>query len=253
MAKRYIGTSGFSYNHWKEVFYPANIRQSDWLNYYSGFFNTVELNVTFYRLPAEKTFLGWAEATPLDFRFTLKAPRQLTHYARLKLDDNYLAHAELFSRRARLLEDRLGCVLWQLPPGLKGSAELLERFIAAVFRLFSGHVRHAFEFRHESWASDEVAEVLQQYGVALVCSHSTRYPLIDRDTADFRYYRFHGPGRLYDSRYEERQLDDWALKMLRDLESGRDIYVYFNNDFYGYAVENALYLKSKLEELLSNR
>lgn len=253
MAGTYIGTSGFSYNHWKGVFYPENIKQSEWLSYYSRIFNTVELNVTFYRLPAEKSFLNWFKSTPPGFRFAVKGPRQLTHYARLNLTERHLDYLKLFSDRVSRLETKLSCVLWQLPPGLQADTELLEEFLAAVAPVFSAHTGHAFEFRNDSWFTDEIYAVLEKHHATLVCSHSARYPMKCIKTADFSYYRFHGPGSLYNSRYDEKELDDWVEKIAEYVKNDRTVFVYFNNDFYGFAVENALYLKSRLEEQLSSR
>ncbi|MCX7832124.1 MAG: DUF72 domain-containing protein [Actinobacteria bacterium] len=242
----YIGTSGFSYNHWKGRFYPEGTPSSEFLKYYAKNFNAVELNITFYRIPRTDTFKNWYEVTPENFRYSLKAPRVITHFDRLKnLEDN----AKGFFERIKLLKEKAGCVLWQFPPSFAPETEFLDSFFSEIKKL-EGDIRHAVEFRNKYAFNDENIKILKKHNIALVCSHSKRYPLYLKRTADFSYFRFHGPETLYDSRYSEEELDEWIKLIIQFLKSG-DVFVFFNNDFSAYAVENATYLKDRIEEIVN--
>lgn len=241
MGKFLVGTSGYSYPHWKEVFYPASLAQSKWLSYYAEKFSIVELNVTFYRLPSEKTFAGWYKKTPSNFKFVAKGSRLITHLKKLSQVEEPLK--QFFSRLSRL-EEKLEVVLWQLPPSLKANTSLLENFCELVKE--NSSARQAFEFRHQSWFVEEVARVLQKYGFASCIAHSNRWPLGEMFTTNFIYLRFHGGAILYGSNYSDEEIAFWAKKTKRWLGEGYDVYAFFNNDAYGYAVANAL----KLQELV---
>ncbi len=237
MSKIYIGTSGYSYQHWKDIFYPEDVKQNKWLEYYSQHFNTVELNVTFYRLPGEKIFSGWYERTPKDFLFVVKGSRYITHIKKLNDCKDPL---NLLMSRAELLKEKLGVILWQLSPSFKIDIEKLEKFLIISSNLKV--CRQAFEFRHQSWFCKEVYDLLKKYNVALCIADSSRWPQSEEITADFVYLRFHGGKELYGSEYSDRELKVWAEKIKR-WQKTKDIYVYFNNDAHGYAVENAKTLK----------
>lgn len=241
MGKFLVGTSGYSYPHWKEIFYPPNLSQSKWLSYYAGKFPIVELNVTFYRLLPQKTFVGWYEKTPDNFRFVAKGSRLITHFKKLSSVEKPLKE---FSFRLSQLKEKLEVVLWQLPPSLKANTLLLEDFCQLVKE--NSFARQAFEFRHQSWFKKEVAKVLQNYGFAACVAHSNRWPMGEMLTTDFIYIRFHGGTILYGSNYSDEELVCWAEKIKHWLTEGYDIYAFFNNDVYGYAVANAL----KLQELV---
>ncbi|MBO8160242.1 MAG: DUF72 domain-containing protein [Thermosipho sp. (in: Bacteria)] len=235
----YIGTSGWSYNHWKNIFYPEDLEKNKWLKYYSSHFNTVEINATFYRLPFENIVKSWYKKTPEDFAFSIKGPKIITHKLRLKDISEYL---EKFIKRVNFLNEKLKIILWQLPPSLKEDKLLLEEFIYILPK----HVKHTIEFRHSSWFVDSIFNLLKENNISFCISDSSRYKGIWIKTADFVYIRFHGPTRLYTSEYGETSLKNFAKKIL---EFNCETYAYFNNDFNGYALKDA---KKLLEFLNTN-
>lgn len=241
-GRLYIGTSGYSYLHWKGCFYPEDLPSSRWLSYYAQFFNAVELNVTFYRRPRKSTYEKWYRETPENFSFVLKAPRTITHFSRLEVTDQQIKE---FFEDISTLKEKAACVLWQLPPQMKFDGALLKNFLNKLKKLTPENLRHAFEFRNQAFYSKPCYEILKNYNVAFVCAHSARYPCKFVDTADFSYFRFHGPGSLYNSSYSDEQLNDWAQIIKKVLEK-KPVFVFFNNDFSGFAVNNALYLKDRL-------
>lgn len=242
----YIGTSGFSYQHWKGRFYPEGTPSSEFLRYYAKNFNAVEVNVTFYRTPKVNTFKNWYESVPEYFRFSLKAPRIITHFDRLNNLEN---NVNEFFEKITALREKAACVLWQFPPSFVPDTEFLSSFFGEIKKLIAD-LRHATEFRNKHAFNDENFRMLRKHNIALVCSHSNRYPLCLKKTADFSYFRFHGPGSLYNSRYSEQELEEWVKSIVRFLKYG-DVYVFFNNDFSAYAVENAAYLKSRIEGIIN--
>lgn len=246
MPRVFVGTSGYNYQHWWDgVFYPSNVPQRKWLEYYAQHFDSVELNVSFYRLPKKSVFEGWRRRTPEKFVFAVKGSRFITHVKKLGDCEEPL---KLFFENARVLEEKLGIVLWQLPPNLHVNREKLEGFCELLERNeIARNTRHAFEFRHKTWFCDEVYEILRRYKFSLCVAHSNRWPYEEVVTTDHVYLRFHGGEILYGSNYSDEELEGWAEKARNWLNGERDIYAYFNNDAYGYAVYNAL----KFRELLS--
>jgi len=246
MPKTYVGTSGFSYKHWSDgIFYPKDIPQRKWLEYYTEYFNTVELNVSFYRLPKESVFEGWYRRTPENFIFVLKGSRFITHIKKLADCNDSI---EFFFNSAKELKEKLGVVIWQLPPNFHVNAERLQKFCELLEEnKVAKDTKHVFEFRHESWFRDEIYEVLRKHNFSLCVAHSRCWPYEEVATADFVYMRFHGGEVLYGSNYSDEELQGWAAKAKKWLSENRDIYAYFNNDAYGYAVYNA----KKFRELLS--
>ncbi len=236
MENRYIGTSGFSYKGWREKFYPADLPEKQQLEFYSGHFNTVEINNSFYRLPKRAVFEGWKKRTPSEFRFAIKGGRYITQM--LKLKDTAEAVDNFFTN-ADVLKTKLAVVLWQLPANFRANGERLEEF-ARVLRSHKvgKKTRHAFEFRHQSWFTEDVYRILRKHNFALVIAHSEKWPVAEQVTADFLYFRFHGAPHLYASSYSKKALEQWAGKA-KKMASGRDLYAYFNNDARGYAVTNA--------------
>jgi uncharacterized protein YecE (DUF72 family) len=238
-----IGCSGWNYDHWRNgVFYPPRLPARSWLAYYAEHFDTVEVNATFYRLPRPSSVARWVEVTPDDFVISFKASRYLTHVKRLR---DLPGHVDLLlDRVAPLVESpKLGPMLWQLPPTF---ARDDERLASALEQLPPG-LRHAVEFRHESWFADEVFELLRVHGVALVLADRARSPALRRCelTADFAYVRLHeGRDR---GNYSHAELGRWVA-MLGRLAERAEVFAYFNNDWHGYAVENALYVKRSLEQ-----
>lgn len=246
MARKLIGTSGFSYAHWGNgVFYPPGLPRYRWLEYYAGRFSTVELNVTFYRLPSRESFRSWARRTPPEFRFAVKGSKLITHQLKLEGVDDALAR--LFDA-CRGLGDGFGAVLWQLPPRFGLDLARLKSFLSKLPR----GVRHAFEFRDRSWLCEPVYELLESAGAAL-CWADQPGTTPEVVTSDFVYIRRHGPGGGHGSCYGIEHLRELAFRIRECTVRGRDVYVYFNNDVAGYAVKNAdelLGLLTSSEEIL---
>lgn len=244
-AKVYIGTSGYSYEHWADdVFYPKGLPKDKWLEFYVKYFKSTELNVTFYRLPLKVAFAGWDKRTPKDFAFAIKGSRFITHIKRLKDCQKPL---ELFFDRADPLKNKLSVVLWQLPPKFLAKPDRLINFIGQLKKF--KHIRHAFEFRDKSWFSGEVYEILRKSNMAICIAD---YPKFAKElplTADFAYIRRHGGGTsLYAGCYSNAALKKDAAKIKKLLKDGIDVYIYFNNDAMGYAVKNAQTLQRFLKK-----
>ncbi|MGA2331418.1 MAG: DUF72 domain-containing protein [Syntrophales bacterium] len=234
----YIGTSGWNYEHWRDVFYPATYTKSAWLRFYAQNFTTVEVNATFYRLPKPETFENWRRTTPEGFLWAVKANRYITHIRRLR--DAGEALERFFSAAGRL-EEKLGPVLFQLPPGLAFHEDTLEEFCDNLEKY--DHPC-ALEMRHQSWLADRVMKKIEDRGLAFCISDTaSRYPYGEFVTADFIYIRLHGSRKLYASDYTEDELQMWAEKIR---QWKKDTYVYFDNDFGGYAPKNAARLKQIL-------
>lgn len=242
MARAFIGTSGWSYKHWRGgVWYPEGLPQKDEFSYHARQFDTVEINSSFYHLPQEKTFAGWAQRAPDGFVFALKFSRYLTHVKKLADPKEPL---QIFMDRALLLGEKLGPILFQLPPSLHLDINRL----TGLLRVLPPRQRFAFEFRHESWFCDDVYALLEEHNAALTISDTPRYPLVIRATADFVYIRLHGHEKLYASNYSDEQLREWGRRVLGWMGEGRDVYVYFDNDAEGYAPRNALTLKEMVAD-----
>jgi uncharacterized protein YecE (DUF72 family) len=237
-----IGTSGYNYPHWwNGVFYPSDLPQRKWLEFYAEYFDTVELNVSFYRLPRKEAFEGWYKRTPKKFSFAVKGSRFITHIKRLKDCREPLS---LLLDHASSLKEKLGVMLWQLPPRFKFQKERLEEFCVLLSTLpRSKFLRHAFEFRDESWFSQEAFKILEQFHFAFCIAHGSGLPLMERVTSDLVYLRLHGGEVLYASNYSDRELNGWAEKIQDWRKKGKIVLVYFNNDAYGFAIKNALTLK----------
>ena len=236
----YIGTSGWHYDHWRDRFYPEKLAKAKWLEFYATRFSTVEVNNTFYRLPSENAFGNWRNSSPSDFAFAVKVSRFITHIKRLKGAEEAV---EKFLERARILGDKLGPLLYQLPPGMHRNDETLEAFLSILPRC----MKHVFEFRHQSWLEEEVFQTLHKYkaGFCVFDMPSKSCPLVA--TADFAYVRFHGSSRLYSSCYSDEELADWAKKLASMAANLKTVYIYFNNDIEGFAVSNAITLRRYLE------
>jgi uncharacterized protein YecE (DUF72 family) len=236
MSRRYwVGTSGWSYNHWRGPFYPPGLPTSKWLTHYYAEFPTVEINASFYRLPQEKTFRNWGEAVPEGFRFAVKASRYISHIKRLKECEEPI---ETFLGRARHLGEALGPVLYQLPPNFHCKPENVDR-LAEFMSLLPRDVRHVFEFRHDSWFNADIFFLLRMHSVGFCAFHMVDWETPLEATTDLAYVRFHGSDSVYGGCYSDEQLGDWARRLRELPEDVGEVYVYFNNDAFGYAVENA--------------
>jgi len=241
MAKLYIGTSGWVYEHWTGIFYPASLPSKEKLRYFSQHFNTAEINYSFYHLPRPTTYQNWYNQVPADFIFAVKASRFITHIKRL----NGVKEAwKQFIENALNLKEKLGPILFQFPPSFKATEENIKRLTEFSKLLSLGRdrvstsLRFAFEFRHKSWCDEKIYNLLKKYNVAWVIADSPRYPKTEVITCDFIYIRMHGSKVLFSSNYTKKELKDLAQKIKKWLTI-YDVYVYFNNDAYGYAIENA--------------
>lgn len=231
-ARFLVGTSGWSYSHWRGPFYPEDLPRDQWLAYYARHFPTTEVNATFYRQPRPSTWDGWRQHAPPGFVYAVKAHQLITHRHRLHHCEAPLA---AFVQGARRLGAALGPVLFQLPPGLHRNDELLAAFLA----LLPPDLQPAFEFRHASWYEEPVFALLRGRAAVVVHDWSEQPPHWLR-TAPWVYLRFHGPTGRYYGGYDDAALADWAARA-RDLADGANtLYAYFNNDAGGHAVHDAL-------------
>lgn len=242
-GKIYIGTSGWHYKHWKGTFYPGDIKDDEQFAFYSKEFGTVELNNSFYHLPPSATFTGWRKASPADFVFAVKASRYITHLKKLKADK---ASLKLFLSHASRLREKLGPVLFQLPPRWKINIERLKEFLALLPKKYI----YTFEFRDTTWYAEETYDLLKKYNCAFCIYELAGHMSPVKTTADFVYVRLHGPTKnKYQGSYSTVQLKKWARYCRKWQQAGKDVYVYFDNDQAGYAAFNA----QKLCELLQQK
>jgi uncharacterized protein YecE (DUF72 family) len=225
-AIQHLGTSGWSYPGWRGRFYPKGLPSSEWLSYYSGRFSTVEINMTFYRFPKPEILRAWMERTPARFTFTLKANRRITHLKKLR---NVKSEVNYFTLLAGSLGERLGCILFQLPPSIKRDLGLL------------------IEFRHESWYDESVLERLRTRQVIFCSVSSAQVPDTLMESADVAYFRFHGLTGGHRHKYSDEELARWAERISR--AKADECFVYFNNDYQAYAVDNCLKLAELLKDL----
>ena len=250
MAKVLIGTSGWQYKDWsfdyaqdkQNYFYPPKLPISGWLEYYSQNFKTVEVNATFYHQMKPETFVKWAKVVPKNFIFSVKANRFITHVKRLLDCGDPLKR---LLEQVKGLGDKLGPVLFQLPPRWKVDRERLSTFLNEL-RTMNSDLRVAFEFRDKSWFNDKIFKILKSQNVAVVINDSANFPKTEEIAADFTYIRFHGPSALYSSEYSDPELRIWAGKIKKWLKNKINVYAYFNNDVGGFAVGNAKTLNSML-------
>jgi uncharacterized protein YecE (DUF72 family) len=236
-----VGCSGWSYADWRGRVYPEGVPQRRWLEHYATLFDTVEINATFYRLPCEATVAAWVERTPDDFLFSVKASRYLTHVRRLTDVGRGL---ERFYARIAPLRDspKLGPVLWQLPETFRRDDERLAHVLE---RLPPG--RHCFELRHESWFAPDVYALLREHGAALVLGDHPERPFQQHElTASWTYVRFHHGTRGRRGNYSARELDAWAAR-IAGWRRRAEVFAYFNNDWEGFAVRNALALGRRVD------
>jgi uncharacterized protein YecE (DUF72 family) len=230
----WIGTSGYNYLEWRGSFYPANLPAAKMLPFYAARFSTVEINYSFYRMPTDAMLRGWAASTPEQFKLTLKAPRRITHDAKLQ---NCRPQVETLLATAATLHEKLGVLLFQLPPTFKLALPVLDEFLGWL----PANVRAAFEFRHASWHVPEVFERLQRHNAALCIAESERMatPLVM--TADFGYFR------LRDEGYTADDLRQWAGRLREQQARRRDIFVYFKHEEAGKGPEFAKQLRRLLD------
>jgi uncharacterized protein YecE (DUF72 family) len=238
-----IGCSGWQYRHWRGNFYPSELAQSQWLEYYATQFDTVEINNTFYRLPEPPAFTSWRARAPKSFLYAIKASRFLTHMKKLKDPQEPL---DRLFERVRLLGAHLGPVLYQLPPRWTVDVDRLATFLRTLPR----RRRHVIEFRDPSWYTDEVFALLARHRVACCLHDMAGSAIAGRLEGPFVYVRFHGPVR-YGGRYDDDTLNAWAHWFAARLREGQPVFAYFNNDVGGHAPRDAVRLRQKVTELLA--
>ncbi|MGE2722589.1 DUF72 domain-containing protein [Mycolicibacterium celeriflavum] len=236
-----IGTSGWSYDHWKDVLYPAGTPTAKRLARYVEEFDTVELNASFYRWPKDSAFAGWRERLPDGFTMSVKAQRGLTHYRRLRVPEPWV---ERFERCWELLGDRSEALLVQLHPELERDDARLEYFL----KLMPDRIPVAMELRHASWDDPAVYDLLERHGTAYVVMSGAHLRCVPRATSDLVYIRMHGPDQdsMYAGSYPDDELKRWADRIRGWDREGRRVLVYFNNDLGGHAVWNAQTLRAML-------
>jgi uncharacterized protein YecE (DUF72 family) len=240
----FLGTSGWSYKEWEEVFYQKGEKRK--LRAYSRVFKTVEIDSTFYRYPSKGTVMGWLRYSPSDFVFSAKLPKVITHDKKLGLKGDVKADLDAYLELMRPLQlgGKLACLLIQLPPKYAYNPENLESFFELLDPLF----RYAVEFRNLWWMRDETWSLLEKYKVAYVIVDEPLLPPEVHLTADFAYFRWHGRGESpwFDYRYSKDELEPWIPKVEEASGKVKKVVGYFNNHFHGYAPENCLYLIEKL-------
>ena len=246
MAKKnascHIGTSGWHYEHWKGPFYPEDFSEKDFLSFYSNNFKTVEINNSFYHLPRKETFQQWHDTVQDDFIFAVKASRYITHMKKLKEPKESLSK---FLSAIEGLKDKLGIVLFQLPPYWHKNEERLDSFLSKLPK----KLKCAWEFRDKSWFDENIYELLSKHNAAFCIYELSGEMSPEIITSDYIYIRLHGPdNQKYQGNYTKYQLNSWADKFHEWTNEGKEIYCYFDNDQNGYAAKNA----SALRQILSS-
>lgn len=240
----HIGTSGWSYAHWRHILYPDHLAGNQLLNWYAKTFKVTEINTSFYHLPLESTVKHWADEVPARFKFCPKISRYITHVKRLlNPEDTLPKFFDIFDH----IHKRLGPVLIQLPPTLKFDQERVTHFFKVLTTTYKGYT-FALEARHESWMEDAPLALLKKYKIAWVIAFSgKRWPAKEKVTAKDIYLRFHGPDGYFDTGYTKRQLEGYAKKIREWQQQRHRIWAFFNNDGHGYAVKNAQTLTDLLK------
>jgi uncharacterized protein YecE (DUF72 family) len=231
----YAGTSGWAYPSWKPSFYPPKLPSKSFLSHYGTRLNTVEVNYSFRRLVSRTTFESWTATTPPEFKFAVKAHQRITHILRLKNTDE-MVRAFLSSVGPLYEAGKLGPILFQLPPNLKASVDLLDEFLAQLPRT----LRYSVEFRHDSWFADPVYDLLRKYNIALCVAESEDRTVPDEITANFSYYRFRQP------EYSAEQRHELARKISAKIAEGKDVFAYFKHE---ESPQGALYAEELLQTL----
>jgi uncharacterized protein YecE (DUF72 family) len=238
----HVGCSGWVYRHWRGIFYSEGLPQKRWFERYAEEFDTVEINASFYRLPLASTFEGWRDKAPPGFRYAVKVNRFITHMKKLVECEDAV---DRFIALARPLGEKLGPLLYQLPPSLHKNVERLDTFLARIPK----DLEQVFEFRHKSWYDEEVVALLDRHGVGFV-AHDLKGLASPRwASGRTAYVRFHGTGGRYHGRYSDKTLLDWTDWIREQRDNGRSVWCYFNNDIHGHAIEDARTLKSMVGQI----
>ena len=245
LSKIYIGCSGFHYKEWKNIFYPDGLAQAKWFQYYCEHFNTLELNVTFYKFPTEKSLEKWYIASPQNFMFSVKAPRAVTHFKKFCECEKMLT--DFYTSLQNGLKEKLGCVLFQMPPQFVYSEENLQKIIANMNVSF----KNVIEFRHASWWNQSVFKKLKSQNIIFSGISYPKLPdEVIKNTRDL-YYRLHGVPVLYKSSYNKVFLQD----LFKQITTGNtnEAWLYFNNTWGTAAIENGKFLQDYIEEHLKRK
>jgi uncharacterized protein YecE (DUF72 family) len=238
-TKLRVGCAGWFYWHWKGIVYPTDIPTKEWFQFYAQQLDTVEINATFYRWPRKSTVKSWDKVAPEQFVYSIKVNQDITHRKRFQGTKRLI---KKFYDTIAPLQNKLGCVLFQLPPSFKYSEAKLE----AILTQLDPNFTNVIEFRHESWWTDAVWKVLDQAGV-IFCSISA--PRLPNDLISCNgklYIRFHGSSRWYRHDYTSEELERWAERIVN--AKPKEVWAYFNNDFRGCAFRNAIQLRQILQE-----
>jgi uncharacterized protein YecE (DUF72 family) len=239
-GRHWVGTAGWSYDHWRGLVYPKGLKSRDWLPHYTGLLRSVELNASFYRLPAAAMMQSFAERTPKGFLFAVKGWRMITHLKRLV---DCAEPLQAFLERLTPLGAKAGPILFQLPPRFPTDPERLEAFLA----LLPGDRRFAFEFRDPSWHNDGIYTLLRRHNAAFCPFELAKLTGPRVVTADFVYVRLHGRRARYRGAYDAAALSEWTAWLKEQMKAGKDVYVYFDNtDEADHAVRNAQALDALL-------
>jgi len=236
----HIGTSGWSYDHWKEKFYPASMKSSEWLSFYAEEFNSVEVNMSFYRWPTDELLEGWSARTPSGFKFSMKAPRTITHYGRL--EDAKIQVKDFYDVTSSLGR-KTGCHLFQLPPSFDRTDENIGS-LRDFLEILDARRDNTIEFRHKSWWSEDIYELLEKNGIGFCTVSGLGMPKEIVCTSGIFYSRFHGD--MYSTEYPFDSLKKYA-KAINGLGADK-VYIYFNNDTNAFAPKNAEMMKNILLE-----
>lgn len=230
----YCGTSGFSYSSWKKIFYPEKLPSKRWLEHYASKLNTVEINLSFYRLPSEELIGSWKKRVPSGFKFTFKMWRRITHEKRL---EDVEVDIRIFLQRVRRMGRKVGCILIQLPPSMNCTPDLLENFL----RILPDRFKYAVEFRHASWFEDDIYDILSKHGVAFCIFHGPKLVSPVVTTSSFAYMRFHGTTGQCRGSYAKYMIE-WKKHIEGFPAKVKEVYAYFNNDIEGDAPIDAMKL-----------
>lgn len=235
-SRIHIGTSGWSYKHWKEIFYPQKLKATEWITFYSEYFKITEINASFYRLPLKENVINWTKQVPRDFMFCPKMSRYLTHMKKLLEPEETL---ERFFEVFEPMQKLMGPVLIQLPPSLKFNYDKAEHLYHLLKTKYSKY-EFVTEVRHNTWLEDDSLTLMTKYDIGLVISQSgERFPYSEMITAKNIYIRFHGPEALYASSYSDTMLKEFARKFKMWEKEGHEVWIFFNNDIHGYAIGDA--------------
>src|SRR6476659_6348049 len=242
VSNMHVGCSGWVYRHWRGIFYPEGLAQKRWFERYSREFDTVEINASFYRVPLASTFEGWRDKAPPGFRYAVKVNRFITHMKKL-LDCE--EEVDRFIALARPLGDKLGPLLYQLPPSLHKNLERLDAFLSRL----PADIEQVVEFRHRSWYDEDVLALLDRHGERFV-AHDLKGLVSPRgESGRTAYVRLHWAAWKYWGRYPDEALLQWTEWCIEQERQGRSVWCYFNNDIHGHAIDDARTLKSIVGQL----